>query len=240
MRTMIEVIILSTIMNTMAAAEEAGEKRVIAVETTVYQFFSGNITGNTSLTDDVYQGIDRPALDHKTRLIPWVLANPENNPGAMLKADHHNWRWDGEEEPVNTREVKKIMAPRVRQYLGQPVEIAIRENVPVFYFEKRPDKLFDLKHKMVEVGMTVDFTLEAGQAGRIVLRDLTFTFNAIGEREPIEGVPLEVGAPITTSKSYTTSLALKPGLYYGLLIYTEGHGQYIIRVKVDEAGDEAK
>ncbi len=230
MKNPIRALFISGILLSICFRANGEEEKQIMVEMDIFRIL-GNISGQTSLTDSVYEGLDSPTLEQKKRFSCWVLAD-QNMAGVQLKADENSWKWDGKEKLAETDRIRLMLSPRVIAKLGEKVSISLGSETPLQYFEKRDDGLYELKVKHEKIGMGVEFTPEAGENGRIVLRDLTFSFRTVEKREPIEEVLLEAGVPIVTRKDYKTSIALKSGRFYGLGLRSEGRGFYLVRIKV--------
>ena len=103
--------------------------------------------------------------------------------------------------------------------------------VPIEYFERRADGLLSLKRVWATPGIFVEGTVEKGDSGRIILRDLTVDRDTIVRRRPIEGVNLNIGPPIVEEPLRTT-VSLEPGRYYGMLMPTSGGENLLIRLRV--------
>jgi hypothetical protein len=237
MKILIRAILIAGVLLPFGIRANGDEKESVVVKMSVAQI-RGKVTYvNSSLTDDVFQGLDSPTKEQKKAFSCWVQAN-RNIGGVEFKANETAWTWDGKAEPDEDGPVRFMLGPRVMLNLGEQAEMIVGDRVPIQYFEKREDGLFDLKARNEAIGMNILFKVEKGEGNRIVLRDLTFSVREIESRTPIEGVQLDAGFPIISNDDYKISIALKPRLFYGLDLRTEGHGLYIIRIEVDTVETE--
>lgn len=65
---------------------------------------AGDISGDTSLTDDIFEGLPRPDPLTKSPYTIFTLAKLTVG-GVKLEADVDGWKWDGQEEPPPGRRV---------------------------------------------------------------------------------------------------------------------------------------
>jgi len=196
----------------------------------------GDIVGETSLTDNLWEGIKGEDLEAiKGPFSFFTLANL-TVAGVKLRASQTRWSWDGKDQPDSGTRVELFAQPRLMVALGESFEIEIGSQQPIEYFEKRSDGLFELKTIHEQTGLALTATVEAGEAGRLAVRNLTITLRSIEKRKPIEGVSLDVGEPTIKTREYKISIAVKPGQYYGIQLATEGYGFLILRLRADLAG----
>jgi len=151
--------------------------------------------------------------------------------GVELKADEQSWTWDAKGQHPHDGSIELISHPRVAAAPGEPFLVKTISHAAIDYLEKRPDGLFELKRSNVPLGIRFEGRLDEGKSDRLVELSLTIMANFVVKRRPIEGVKLDVGAPII--EEYETSAIVKAGRYYGLLLSTEGQGGLIIRLRVD-------
>lgn len=193
----------------------------------------GDISGETSLTDNLWSGIKDEKLEAQKGPFTFFTLAKLTVAGVKLRADESGWTWDGEEKPSKGKKVELIASPRVMVALPNSFKIAISSEQAIEYFEKRPDGLFELKMAREETGLSVSGIPEMGESGRIVLRDLTIGLRSVEKRQPIEGVSLDVGRPIVETREHKTVIAVKPNRDYGIEFITEGYGFLIMRLRVD-------
>jgi hypothetical protein len=186
-----------------------------------------------SLTDNIREGIEGGKLEAvQDPFVFFVLSNVRVA-GVLLRANENGWTWDGQDRPPSNGRVETLAAPKVMVLPPNSFVIEISPNEPVQYFEKRPDGTFELKSLQEKTGLSLSGTVEKGATGRIVLRNLTLRFRSIGKRKPIEGVGLDVGEPIFEQREFKTTIAVKSGREYGMLIAGGGYGSLILRLKAD-------
>jgi hypothetical protein len=104
---------------------------------------------------------------------------------------------------------------------------------PIQYFHKRDDGLFDLRVAPDNVGLTISTAVEQGASKRLVLRDFNILTTFVEKRMPIEAVNLDVGEPILSRVEDKTTVALKPGLNYGILLTSKNNGVLLVRLQID-------
>ena len=201
---------------------------------------SGDISGETSLTDNLWEGIQGEKVEAvKGPFVFFTLANL-TVAGVKLKADENGWTWDGQDRPATGKKVELIASPRVMVAMPNTFVISVGSPQPVQYFEKRADGLFELKTTQEEVGLRISARVEKGEAERIVLRDLTIGLRSIEKRKAIEGVQLDVGQPIVETREQKITVAVKPGRLYGIELLSEGYGCLLMRLRVDSVTGKSR
>jgi hypothetical protein len=206
-----------------------GKEKVITTEVDVYRI-RGNISGETSLTDNIWEGLseDSPRA-RKGSFTFFTLANLAVA-NVKLEAREDGWTWDGKSEPPKGGKIDVLARPRFSSARGERFTATIGSQEPLQYFEKRPDGLFELKTWDTLLGISLKAMMDEGGSGRLVVRNLKIAGNLVTKRRPIEGVTLDVGAPII--EEYETTVSLKPDRYYGIELITEGQGFLLIRLRV--------
>ena len=208
---------------------------------------SGDISGKTSLTDNIWEGIEVGGGPEKTirqespfertitsgRFIFFTLADL-NVAGVKLKADGADWLWNGEKNPPPEGGVQNISQPTVTAVAGRPFAIDVSSDTPIEYFERRADGLFELKRLEENAGFSIATTPEPGESNRIVLKDFKIALRSIARRVPIAGVSLDVGRPVVETWEQRTTLAVKSGTDYGMQIASQGYGSLILRFRAIE------
>jgi hypothetical protein len=217
--------------STGATAASPELQAVLSFE--VYRIL-GDISGDLSLTDSVWPNSDARADSIRKGFTFFTVADLEIA-GVEFNAGGDGWTWNGGRKPPGTERILLLSSPVVIARFRERFELRIGTDQPVAYFEKRPDGLFELKTTDVELGLTVTATAKDGGENRIVLEGLQIEFRSIQGREPIDGVPLDVGAPKIEAEEYTATVSLRAGKDYGLQIRTEGKGVLLIRMRADLA-----
>ena len=194
---------------------------------------AGDISGDTSLTDDIFEGLSRPDPLTKSPYTIFTLAKLTVG-GVKLEADVDGWKWDGQEEPPPGRRVQRIAKPSIKSKVpGESVWMKVDSADPIQYFRKRDDGLFDLRVAPDNVGLTISTAVEQGASKRLVLRDFNILTTFVEKRMPIEAVNLDVGEPILSRVEDKVTVALKPGLNYGILLTSKNNGVLLVRLQID-------
>lgn len=224
---------------TPAAVSEGSEEVRVVLSFDIYRI-GGDISGETSLTDFVWPNSDAQADSIKKGFRFFTIADLKIA-GIEFKAGQDGWTWNGERVPTGTERVSLLSTPKVMARAGQRFELQVGPTEAVAYFEKRPDGLFELKAIDTELGLIVMATAKEGGEDRILLEDFRIELRSIEGREPIDGVPLDVGAPRIEVERYTATLSLRAGRDYGVQIRTGkrfGGGFLLVRMRADLAGAE--
>jgi hypothetical protein len=207
---------------------------VVTVKIWLYRV-PGNMSGKISLTDNVWEGTDGDkAADEEGPYRFFTLADL-TVAGVRLQADQHGWKWDGKEAIPSGSRVEQLAAPQLVVKMPNAFRFEVASDVPVQYFRKRADGLFELAQADQPTGLVAFSRVEKGAAGRILLRDFSIGTRVVEKRKPIEGVTLDVGEPVvsTTEKKFT--MAVKPDLDYGVRFFSEGAGFLLLRLKLSFA-----
>jgi len=216
-----------------------------AAETQVLLKFSlyrvkGDISGETSLTDNIWEGIEGGTVEAKKG--PWTFFTLANlTIGRLFSkvkfvANEKGWTWDGRDKLPEDRKdgaVEMLTAPMVIVIPGQRFQIWVGAEVPVQYFQKQADGRFELKTFLEPTGLGTSATVELAGAGRVVLRDLVVQTRTIEERERIANVTLDVGRPFIKTREAITTICIQTGRDYGMILNLEGYGSMIIRLRVE-------
>ena len=208
-------------------SQSSPRAKQILLECKVFEI-RGDVSGDTSLTEDIWVGTGRkPNLDEEKPYNIFVLAKLNVGSGK-LEADSKCWSWDDELPD----EVTVVCSPQVLMPLGQSFVVAIGEQSIHQYFQRRDDGLYELEEIAMEnPGLMLQGTVEEGPDDIIILRDLKFETTLVTERQPIEGVDLNVGKPVFRSSEFVTTMAVKPQQYYGIQIFAEARGHFIIQLR---------
>lgn len=213
------------------------DQEVIEIKFEIYKAI-GHIKGDTSLTDDIKEGIDDSETVQKGINVfsVFVLADLTIS-GVRLKADENKWTWNDEEKPPLDFDLLKIVSNlKILNIPGNTFQIKIGGEIPSMqYFEKRSDGLFELKsnnsNNPIETGLFLSSRVEPGNGNRILFSEFHFKMTSIDSRKKIEGVDLDVGEPVINTKEVVTSLAIKPDCYYGMIISTKSRGYLILKIR---------
>ncbi|MBU0639782.1 MAG: type II and III secretion system protein [Planctomycetes bacterium] len=108
-----------------------------------------------------------------------------------------------------------IAAPRIAALLGQEASMTIGREVP--YMVQRPDgSLVVERNKDLVEGVTLRVTVTAppaadDEAKPHCLIDLHLRISRVTGRQPLAGVPFDVGSPIVASQEIATKMLMAPG-----------------------------
>lgn len=241
--TMLTLLVALAWMTTPASAEE--KARNVRVDIQMFRVLGG-FSGDLSLTDDIWSGIDGPELETKRAFTFFTTAKAQLA-DVGLTVDDRGWIWnDVQSIPFgeDTQNAAKILGDRVTLLatpavlvpLGSSATIVIAGDQNLQYFERVHDNTFELKTMQQSTGMTFRMEVEEKEPGRILLKDLTVQSRIIEERKPIEGVALNVGEPILKTREFKASMNLQPGRDYGILMHVEDMGGLLlIRLRVEFA-----
>lgn len=157
---------------------------------------------------------------------------------VTLTANGNSWSWDGEDRPPES--IDFLSALRVTTISGQEAEIRVIKSFSPQYFEKLPDGLFEVrKVEDANVGISVKETPVLQKDGMVIFKDLEIKISTITEREPIEGVTLNVGYPIVDTQIYKISPTLNPNQYYGLLCLVDDGATLLLKLRANLNGHSA-
>ena len=159
-----------------------------------------------------------------------------NVAGVKLHVDEEGWTWNGRPRPPANDKIEAIASPRVILLPGERFTIGLGSQQPIQYFEPRPDGLFELKTMEEQPGMAIEGWVETHGPDRVLVRDFALALRSIEKRLPIEGVNLDVGAPLVNAREWRTSIMLQPDRDYGVQLTTEGYGFLLLRLKVQVVG----
>jgi hypothetical protein len=217
-----------------AVASDRPASDQILISIRVYRL-EGNISGETSLTDNVWEGTEsETAGATKGPLTFFVLAKLTIGnifSSVTLVANEKAWTWDGQDKPPKGGRVAELASPKIMVLPGQTYQMHLGAQVPVEYFEKQADGRFELKKLYELTGLVTSGTAELLPTGRIKLRDLTFQWRTIEKRDRMEGVSLDVGRPHIRTQTHQTTISVKPDCDYGIMFHFEGEGSMIYRLR---------
>ena len=209
----------------------AEEEVPVQVQMKVYRVY-GDISGDTSLTENLWHGLDRDKIAARQGPYIFFTLAQLTLADVHLDANSQGWSWDGESEPPSGKRVELIAAPTVLVNDGQPFSVEVASEKPIEYFEKRPDGLFEWKQLLATTGYSVSATVERGKGGRLLLRDFLRKATTIEKRKKLEGVSLDVGEPILRTDEDEITIAVQPNRYYGIEVLTEGYGLLLVQLRL--------
>ncbi len=208
---------------------------IVFIKFDIYKVLGG-IAGDTSMTDNVWEGINKstklkPIEEHK-----FFDTTDLTVAGTHLLTNEKEWTWNGKEKPPETGGIELLSSPAVIVRIHESFAIESGSEVPAMqYYEKRSDGLFEIKSmdpdNCVNTGFRISSRIEEGPSNRIILKDFFFEMSSIDFREKIDGVDLDVGKPVIIKKEIKTDLAIKPDCNYGLLVRSKGEGALIIKFR---------
>lgn len=152
--------------------------------------------------------------------------------GVSLVADATGWRWSGKDLPPQDSEIERIASPKIMVLAGETFQVQIGSRQPIEYFERRPDGLFEFKKSDAETGLSLSCKVEEAKKGCVLLRDLTIKLASVENRQPVEGVSLDVGQPIVRIQESMLTVAIRLDEYQGMLLRSDRYGSLLIRLKV--------
>jgi hypothetical protein len=116
----------------------------------------------------------------------------------------------------NADSLDVLSAPRITTELGQASSIEISTgpvNLP--YFVRTGAKTFELKESVAEarLGIRIQLTVRpvAGQDDKLSVSPIKISMTTLDGREPIEGVDLDIGKPIVSTRTLETSMTVVNG-----------------------------
>jgi hypothetical protein len=215
-------------------AATASDANTVGIRFWLYRI-RGDISGDTSLTENVQAGIDDKKPTAKLDSVSLFTLAKLTLAGVRLQADQNGWKWDGKDEPPGGSRVEQIAAPRILLNMPNTFFIQIGSDSPIQYLRKRSDGLFELAQVSQPAGLKVTARVEKGKGGAdtIVLSDFSIETSLVEKRKPIEGVALDVGEPVLKVNESRLTIAVKPNQDYGILSSTEGVGSLLMRLRLD-------
>lgn len=230
------VLVVSTI--SIAAPEKSAEgPEKYLLECSIFQI-NASISGDTSLTDDIgmYDEEGRPnaTVDSYTF---FTLADLTIG-GASYRFDADGATLEKKSSPDNQSRVNAVACPTVLTLAGQFADMKMGGNEVFQYMQPTDDGRYELKLLEVPVGFSIRYKVQPGEDGRIKLDPFVISISAVKEREPIEGVKLNVGKPMVSKVTSELSLTFQSGRAYGVMWRTKDQGVLLISLKVSEVKPE--
>jgi hypothetical protein len=210
----------------------SAQETTFVIEAQLYQI-QGDISGKTSLTQGIQSVQAKRRQPDKKGPFTFFTRADLDVANLKLEADVDGWAWDAQAGPPKHGKVQPLSPLKVRAVAGakEPSIVRVISQQGIDYLERRSDGLFELKKCFVPLGYGFEVTVNEAESRREVTLDLKVMANFVVRRHPIEGVTLNVGAPII--EEYETTISVKPDWYYGLLLSTEGQDSILIRLRVN-------
>lgn len=223
-----------------AAPQAAAPRESVRIKCQIFRI-RGNVSGDTSLTDDIWAG--KPPADEKSKPLAFFTTARMVLAGARFTVDERGWRindrelaMDGATLPALGDGVLPIASPHIISPYGEAAAFNIGSNQPIDYFDHMASGLYQLKKSSQPTGLSMKVFVEHGQDGRIRLHDMTFTTTMVESRKPLEGTTLNVGEPVISKREVKADIHLKPGRDYGFFFFTsDGQGTLLVRLRVEPA-----
>jgi hypothetical protein len=134
--------------------------------------------------------------------------------------------------------ITTVAAPKLVTRTGQPVTLSIQTSSRFSYLEPLGDDKYQAKYSPVqELGMKVVVALQpvAGDDTSVDVSPLEIEVTALDGREPVEGLDLEVGKPIISTRSLKTTAKMKLGATRLIAIPSGPKTQAALLVRVKRA-----
>ncbi len=132
--------------------------------------------------------------------------------------------------------VKLIYSPVLIKRSNELARLKIEAKKPIQYLQKRPDGLLALKEISLPLGMDLEIKAVKRRPGVYLISYLEIELRAVGKREQIPGVDLDVGRPILQEWEYIMELELEGSKSLGILLKPKGLiGAVIVRITIADA-----
>ncbi len=111
--------------------------------------------------------------------------------------------------PPNDKGYKVLSTPRLLVLVGDEAEMTMGSAVP--YMVQREDGCLELRHTDgADEGISIRLRVEKADKRRITFESILTKLSMVTGRQPIEGVPFDVGRPIIRSMEVSSALSLSP------------------------------
>ncbi|MFH1745536.1 MAG: hypothetical protein ABIG44_00680 [Planctomycetota bacterium] len=200
------VIALST---TVGIADEP-DKPLVMVEMRIIQ-----LAGPQATADSVWTTAPAGLKDSKKAVEPKVLATMDNGLSVGVAPANVALRLGGQvwlpaaessDTPSSTSIWKTLTAPRLLCCVGQEANISIGQRVA--YMVPRADGAFTLEHTEEAEGIAIDVLPEAANDKIVSLKKVRMRITRVVSRQPVAGLPFEVGRPVLHTVEASTALRL--------------------------------
>ncbi len=234
--TRTRIITLSLLVIGASRQGYTAEQEQVQIQFEIFRI-SGDISGGTSLTDNVWRELEGSNPSSKKFPFSVFTIADQKLGGVKFETGKEGWLWDGKKDPPAGSRVTKVAAPRIAVVYGQTFQLSVssQPTQPVQYFERRSDGLFELKTLKDKLGLSLSgIVTKSGDEGRVVFKDLAFTVRVIEKRKPLNGVSLDVGKPDLNVKNVKTTLSLKTAYDYGMYVWIrDGRGFLLCRIRAE-------
>lgn len=209
----------------LSYAEEEAPRSQLRVEMQIYQVLT-NLTGNGQSSRTL------PGDEGSYQILHVKLDD------VALDMEGRTLTWDGEPFPSH-HAIRNLARPSMILFEGQEVGMHVRANEPVEYLDRREDGLFELKTLDTEesnrLGIATSLTVRRSmqRSTEPVLEiDMTLSYRWIGGRERIEGVDLNIGKPVLSTKTLDCFFGARPDEWvcYRTAIRSQGYIYLFMRV----------
>jgi hypothetical protein len=118
--------------------------------------------------------------------------------------------WNGEPQPPEDAAVEWLAEPRLKLEAGRKAGVVKRSRLQ--YFEKQQDGAFELLETDSESapGVEILCTVEPAE-GDLVRLDFDVKLTVLERRKKIDGVGLDVGAPVMRAMQFASSMMIENG-----------------------------
>lgn len=208
----------------------------------------GNIDGDTSLTDDIWEG-KTPKNEGAKAFSFFTICKLSDVGGHKLTVDDKGWHWDppvrrteeSGKAPSNDK-VMLITSPKLVLNSGETAAISLGSDQALEYFAAKGQGLYELKKMQTPaIGLSIKTLAQKESNGRIHLENMTITSRLVETRKPLEGTTLNVGEPVVSIREYKADIHLKPAKDYGFILLTsDGQGMLLVRLRVENMPAEKK
>lgn len=114
-----------------------------------------------------------------------------------------------EKPPAKDKGYKVFSSPRLRVLVGQAAEMTVGSAVP--FMVQNQDGCLEMKHTDgADEGISVRLRVEKADERLVTFDEVRMRLSMVTGRQPIEGVPFEVGRPIIRAMEVSSALSLSP------------------------------
>lgn len=166
----------------------------------------------------VYTAPAGKALLLDGRVLPPPKVKPE---GAPSKLDESGPEFIVEKPGA----WEEIAAPRLICLSGQQAQM--RVGAQIAYLDRREDGSLVVKHLEEAEGLDVEVTVGEVTKSAVELKSLSVKLTRVVGREPIEGVPFDVGRPILKTLAVTLAFRLSPETVVIMALPRKGEEQVV-------------
>jgi len=111
--------------------------------------------------------------------------------------------------PPKDKGYKILSTPRLLVLVGDAAEMMMGSTVP--YMVPKEDGCLELRHTDdADEGISIRLRVEKADERRVTFESLRMKLSMVTGRQPIEGIPFEVGRPIIRSMEISNALCLSP------------------------------